>query len=195
MSKSLSNSVQAPSEAMAKRIEVGKAIRLQLVELLTTEEGVHAETIVAAAGRLAGSLLFRTFNLPFEGYKPGATVLTDIANTKGPELLDTFGEATEQLEISLSAQSLAEPIPEEHQPLSTVIDQLESLTIPVAEIGVRYGMSLEETAHSCAIAAALLVRDVSDVLDSKIAARIVVYGLVEGTKTVPPKLVLPCLKD
>ena len=191
MSKTLASSNAAATEVTPQRVEVGKAIRLLLVERLTTEEGVHAETIVAAAGRLAGSLLFRTFNLALDRHQPGSTILSDIANMKGPELLDTFGEATEQLEISLSAQSLAELVPEEHQPHQSLLDQLASLTVPITEIGVQHNLSLEETAHACAIAAALLVRDVSDVLEPKMAARIVVYGLVEGTKTVPPKCTLP----
>jgi len=52
---------------------------------------LHSETVIAAAARMAGTMLFRSFGFDTSKMLPGAAVLSNEANQKGPELLNIVG--------------------------------------------------------------------------------------------------------
>ena len=55
--------------------------------LLTTERGLHTETVIASSARMAGTMLFRSFVFPGGKFEPGTTVLSEEANVQGPKLM------------------------------------------------------------------------------------------------------------
>jgi hypothetical protein len=50
------------------------------------------------------------------------------------------------------------------------------------------GLSAEEAAHACALAAARLVKMCAEVLDARIGFALAAQGFVEGSKTMPVAL-------
>ena len=74
----------------------------ELVELIAAELGegraVHSATAITSCALLAGSFMFRSFNLQLKDVSPGNVVLSEEANEKWPVLmnivrwmLDTWG--------------------------------------------------------------------------------------------------------
>ena len=73
--------------------EQNKAVG-EFVELIAAKiadgRAVHSETAIAVCARLSGSLLLRSFNFELEAWEPGAALLSEEANQKGPELINTM---------------------------------------------------------------------------------------------------------
>ena len=58
-----------------------------LLSKLANGQGVHAETAISSAARMAGTFLLRSSGLPLHSVKPGSPVFSDAMNEQGPELL------------------------------------------------------------------------------------------------------------
>ena len=160
------------------------------LELLKTEDGIHAETAVAAAARMAGTFLFRSFGFDVKGIPPGTPALSDKANDHGPLLVDVLGATLERIGVRLDGHRIQRPLNDEgHQPLLTFLDSQQKLEPRYAIIRHRWGLSLEDAAAAAATTAALLIRDTAHVLDPHIAFGIAAFGFVEGAKTVPAPMV------
>jgi len=176
---------KAQVAAAAKMVEA-------IVRLLRNQKGVHAETAIAAAARLGGTFLFRSFGLPTAGIEPGAPVLSDRANEEGPGLMQTFayGLAAEGLDPrALQTNDL--DVPEQNRPLLTVVQTQEKLEVEVRAIAAAAKLDPSQAAHACALAAARLVKMTVQVLDPRVGFAVAAYGFVEGTKTMPMPLAVP----
>ncbi len=171
----------------ADEVAVGREFRTCILEKLTDERGVHAETAVSAAARMAGTFLLRSFDLPIAKLEPGAPVLSDAANAKGPALVELLLFALEQMKIPID-QARAKAANHDGAALLTVLQIQERAEVGLTEIKNRHGLDYEGAARAAAFAAAFLVQDTKEVLDPSAAFGIAAYGFVEGAKTVPQKL-------
>ena len=160
-----------------------------IVRLLRNERGVHAETAIAAAARLGGTFLFRSFRFPPKDIQPGAPVFSDLANEQGPALVQTFayGLAAEGLDPQ-ALQTATLEVPERNQPLLGVVATQEKLEAELRAIAAAQRLAEPEAAHACALAAARLVKMTVQVLDPRVAFAVAAYGFVEGSKTMPAPL-------
>jgi hypothetical protein len=154
-------------------------------ETLKTERGVHAETAIAGAARMAGTFLFRSFNFSLEGAKPGQPVLSDQANEQGLRLIQILGSVLEHVGVELDKDKLGKtPVPE-NRPLLGFLETQKHLEPKYSTIKLRLGLSLQDAADSAAAATALIIQQSLPVLDPNVAFGIAVYGFIEGSKTVP----------
>ena len=155
------------------------------IEALRTEQGVHAGTAVAAAARMAGTFLFRSFRFRLPDVKPGQPVLSDEANEQGPRLLHVLVGVLGDLGVELDRERLkAEPGPE-HKPLLPFLETQGKVEPPCEGIRQRLGLSLASAALAAAAATAVVIGRTAKVLDPNVAFHIAAYGFVEGTKTAP----------
>jgi len=152
---------------------------------LQSDRGVHAETAVAVAARMAGTFLFRSFNLPMTGVTPGSAVLSDAANEQGPELIGTLFKMLTALKVPLDPSKVKYDTPEDNKPHWTILETQSKLGATFRTTAARHGLADRRAALASVMAAAFLIRDTAPVLDSHIAAGIALYGFVEGTKTAP----------
>lgn len=134
---------------------------------------------------MGGTILFRTFGLPTANMAVGSPVFSDIANERGPVLVEVLKAGLSGLGIEIDENASGTGPTEHHAPLITFIETLEKLEKKIGEITVANGLYGEAAARSCALAAALLISLTKQVLDPNIGFGLAVYGLVEGTKTVP----------
>lgn len=150
---------------------------------LTSNDPLHPGTVITATARLGGSFLFRTFGIQMDNATPGSMVLSDIANEKGPVLMQVLGNTLTSLGINPDPEKLNEAAPAESQ-LSYLQSQ-EILQEPVHAIMKENNLDNEQMAHACAIATAYLVRDFQDEIGCENGYYTAVYGFVEGCKTFP----------
>jgi len=156
---------------------------------LRNERGVHAETAIAAAGRLAGTCLLRSLKLPIDTMEPGRAVFSDLANERGPALVDLLAGVLGQMGIGVDvgrSQGAAEAAA---KPQLTVAETQTRLEPTLDQIRRSHQLTHEESAHAAVIAAAMFIRDCASVLGTDAGFGIAVYGLVEGSKTVPARWV------
>jgi hypothetical protein len=169
-----------------KILEAAQLMRDALRKLVASPQGVHAETLVAAAARMAGTMLFRSFGLDSGDLRPGSVVLSEQANRRGPLLMETMFATLRRLgHTDLEQDDLKgarETTALSRLSLAETQRRLEPWYRKTQEV---CGLSLAEAAGAGAIATALVIHDSGAVLDLHAACAIAVYGMVESLKTVP----------
>jgi hypothetical protein len=158
-----------------------------ILEKLRNEQGVHAETAIAAAARMAGTFLLRSFNLPIENLTPGDAVLSDAANEKGPVLINVLEGVLKQIGVSLDPGKISLDQQSGDKPHFSVIETQALVENSLAEVKSKHQLDYEEAARAAAITTAFFVKECSSVLDPHAGFSIALYGFVEGSKTVPQK--------
>jgi hypothetical protein len=168
-----------------RQIEAAQEFVNTTIDALKTERGVHAETAIAGAARMAGTFLFHSFGFTLEGVKAGQAVLSDKANEQGPRLIQILGSVLSHVGITLEKEQQDELPSAENRPLLGFLETQRLLEPRYLKIKDRLGLSLQEAAESAAVASALLIQQSAQVLNPNIAFKVAVYGFIEGTKTAP----------
>ena len=159
-----------------------------IVAALRSDRGVHAETAIAAAARIGGAFLFRSFGFEPRGIEPGSPVFSDAANERGPLLVQTLGTELMAAGVGKAVLSAGAQIPDAHLPHLSVTETQTLIESPLRRIAERYRLSPEEAAHACALAAARLIAMCAQVLDAQTGFALAARAFVEGSKTMPIRL-------
>jgi hypothetical protein len=133
-----------------------------------TAEGIHPETAVVAAARMAGSFLLRSFG--FE---------------QGRRLLEILGGVLVHGGVGLDREKLAQGPDPERQPELDFVASQTALEDAFSAVRARKKLSLRESAEAAAAATAFLIQQFAEELDPSTAFAIAVQGFIEGAKTVP----------
>ncbi len=169
-----------------KILEAAELLREALRKLVASPQGVHAETLVASAARMAGTMLFRSFGPTGAEPAPGSVVMSDQANQRGPLLMQTMFATLRRLGHSdldeANLKGARETTALSRLSLAETQQRLEPWYRKTKQV---CGLSFAETAGAAAIATALVIHDSGAVLDVHRACAIAVHGMVESLKTVP----------
>ena len=152
---------------------------------LATERGIHLETAIASAAYLAGTSLFRTFNLPIKSMPPGTPIFSDIANKRGPELVSILGSVLEAQGMPVKGDEIVTQTPAEHLPHKDLLDLQREMEDGFVEILSHHAYDKLDGARIAAICCALYIKEGRGSLDPRIGFGIAVNGFLTGTKTVP----------
>jgi hypothetical protein len=162
----------------------------EVVDLIASTIGqnreVHSATAIATSARLSGAFLFKSFGLNIEGAKPGTAVLSNQANEEGPELINVIGTVLSNLGVTIDKAKM-----ESAEIQKSEIDFLQSLNVTqtkASEIRNKYGLKDKEMAIVCAMSTAFIIQQCQNDLNVESGFNTAVYGLIEGSKTVPPKM-------
>ena len=156
-----------------------------VISRLATEKGVHAETALSAAARMAGTFALRSCGLPLFRFMPGTSILGDVIDEQGQKVLRTVDETLAGMSVRLDPQKLDCDLPEGNQPRMTLAEVQSVMDAAFRTIAEKYTLSNEEAAHAVAMSTADLIQKCSGVLDPHLGYTIAVYGMVEASKTVP----------
>src|SRR4030095_16275817 len=72
-----------------------------VISLLANGRGVHAETAISAAARMAGTFVLRSCRLPVSNFKPGTPIYSDLIDEEGQKVLGTVGDTLSGLKVRL----------------------------------------------------------------------------------------------
>jgi hypothetical protein len=167
-----------------EQIDAAYAFANATMKELNSERGVHAETAVAAAARMAGAYLFRSFGFALASLEPGQYVLSEQANEQRPRLVAILSSILSDLGIHID-ESKRGPPGAAHQPQLGVNDTQMLLGPEFAGIREGYRLSLPQAAEAGAVATAIVLSSCAQVLDPNVAFNVAVMGFIEGTKTAP----------
>jgi hypothetical protein len=170
-------------------VEAADLLHRTLRKLVVSGQGIHAETIIAAAARMSGTMLFRSFSPTFDHLPPGAVVMSDQGNEQGPVLLSTMFATLKQLgHDDIDEQRLGgatDTTAQSQLSLSetqTILEPWYRKTMEVCRL------SFCDTAAAAAMATALQIHDCRSVLQVHSGCAIAIHGMVESLKTVPQPL-------
>lgn len=156
-----------------------------ILRKLRTEEGVHAETAIAAAARMAGSYRLRSLPVPLAGLTPGSAIPCELADEAGAELVATLAAALAAYAIDIDRARVPAQVPEANAAQHSLLQMQLMFWRPFQLAVHRHRLSDREAALAAAGAAALLIRDAAPVLDPLLAFSIATRGFSEGARTVP----------
>lgn len=164
----------------------------EMVEIFAAKLGqnrsVHSETAIAAGARMAGTMLFRSFEFDTSGMSPGSAILSEEANTKGPELMNIVTSMLHQYGLPLDREKLEKVSGRGEAPKFTVTEMQELLEEDLTRVREKQALELADGARACALAVAFLVRECAPKIGLEVGFNIAAYGFIEGCKTVPISL-------
>jgi hypothetical protein len=147
--------------------------------------GIHPATVIAASARMAGTYLFRSFELDLQGVKPGQIVLSPQAAQREGDLIQVALGSLARFGIKVALtppQSVNDP---QNQPVLAFLDTQRKIEPAYFPICRKFNFSAEQAAHSAAAATALLVRHCATALEPNVAFGVAAFGFIEGCKTTP----------
>jgi hypothetical protein len=163
----------------------------EFVDLVASKLGsgraVQSETAIASAARLAGSLLFRSFDLNVQLAQPGSIILSDEANEQVPQLINIMSAMLQHFAVPLDQAKIGgEPSKRGNPPQLSPVESLSLLQEDALQIARSNGLTLKEAAQAAAIATAFIVKECAPSLGPELGFSIAAYSFIEGCKTVPP---------
>ncbi len=168
-----------------KHLDAASAMAEVLATRLGENRAVHAETAIACAARMAGTMLFRSFGLDTSTMTPGSVVLSEQANEKGPALVSIVIMMMQQYGLQPNKEKLADVANRGEPPRLTVLQTQELLDADLKRVCDEHHLDQEDGACACALATAWLVKECAPNVGLEVGFNIAAYGFIEGTKTVP----------
>lgn len=163
----------------------------EIVDLIANAIGrkreVHSATAIITSARLSGAFLFKSFGLNIDDAKPGTAVLSDQANQEGPELINVISAVLSNLGVAIDNNKMESAEIEESE-----LDFLQSLSVTQTranKIMAKYLLTYKEMAVSCAMSSAFIIEQCKNDIAVESGFNLAIYGLIEGSKTVPPRIV------
>ncbi len=156
-----------------------------VISELTTQHGVHAETAISAASRMAGTFVLRSCGLPLSNFTPGTPIFADAIDEEGQQVLRTVDDALAALNVVLDEEKLDYDVPAANSPRMELAEVQMLLAAAFRTILDKYHLTENEGAHAAAVSTAVLIQRCSGVLDPHLGYALAVFGMVEGSKTVP----------
>ncbi len=149
---------------------------------------MHPGTTVAAAARMAGTMLYRTFPFAAQPLPPGQVVLSEEANAAGPTLLALAAQYLSLAGIALEGFRADAEIPLAHRPRFAFLETQRRLEPEFTAIRERNGLGGVEGAHAAAVGTAIVIQVVAKAMPPAVGLAIAAVAFVEGTKTAPAPL-------
>lgn len=173
---------------LSSALNAAKIFAASAKKVLSTEDGVHIETLISSISRVAGSMMYRSFALDESikpDIKPGTHVLSEQANIYGPHMMNILLTTLQKLGTPLHEGDMHPDYATakfSHLSFQQANERLGPFFMTYCEAA---SMSHLEAAMAAAMAAALTIYDYRDTLAVEKGASIAVFGFVEGTKTAP----------
>lgn len=155
---------------------------------LRTPGGVPHEKAILVGAQLGGSFLLRSLDVPLAGLAPGAEVQSEAANERGPLLVQTLGAGLAALKVPIQTGWLRGAREPSEAARIGVTEAQALVERALLESARRHGLTLEQSAHACALAVGQMIQMAAVELDPHRAFELATWGFVQGTRTVPVAL-------
>lgn len=169
---------------MTAYFQAARDIYQMLLYGLKDEQGVHAESAVAALSAVCGEELLRACHVDLSQFPPGGFVIVDQINDSGPRLLGYLEELLAQLGVD-HGDNWSGKVPPEYQPLKEPLQLAAILRPQMQNLLEKHKLNETQAAHAACMALAILIRDCSPVLPARISVLIAANTIMRAAKSVP----------
>jgi len=173
------------SEIEKKHFDASGEMSEVIASRLGNNRGVHPETVIAAAARMAGTMLFRSFGIDTSGMEAGSVILSEEANENGPRLIHILGGMLNNYGLEPNREKLADAENRGDEPSLSILETQELLAEDFTTICDKNNLSSSEAADACALLTAWLIKECAPQIGLEAGFNLAVYSFIEGAKTVP----------
>jgi hypothetical protein len=166
------------------QIDAAQAFANALTAALRGGRGVHAETAVAGAARMAGTFLCRALALAPTGAAPGELLPSAQATADTAHLVALARAVLGEIGLPLDDARLGGD-GQAQTPHHDLLATQRLLGPAFGDIRLRFDLTLPQAAEAAAVATAFVIHQGARVLDPHVAFGVAVYGFIEGAKSVP----------
>lgn len=152
---------------------------------LTTSDGLNIPSAISGCARLAGTSLFRSFDLGPIAAKPGEPVLSAAAEDATAMLIRVCAGALHDLGRSAPESPPPGLLDERNRPRLAFLETQRVLDPVLAPMRLRHGLDHRQAGVAAAIAAAILVNGFAEHFDPALGFGVAAYGFTEGARTMP----------
>lgn len=147
---------------------------------------IDTSEAIASTARLAGSFLFRSFDFKIDDAAPGTVMLSQEANTQGPQLVNITHAVLHNMGVQIDDSKMSQG--NQQKPAeSDFVEVIGRMQKPALEIMQSNELNYEQLAQSAAIATAFIIQQSSNITPEQ-GLGTAIYHFIEGTKTFPPAL-------
>lgn len=133
----------------AQNRAVGEFVDLVAEKVGSGGRAIHPETAISSAGRVAGSLLLRSFNFDLASHEPDTVLLSNEANEKGPMLFGAMAGFLAHSGVPLNKELLGgDQASRGTPPQLSFQDALTLLQSDAMSIAKRNGLTLEDVSNN-----------------------------------------------
>jgi hypothetical protein len=162
---------------------------VDLIAGLGAGRAMHSETAIAISARMSGSLLLRSFGFDLLTPSPGTVLLSEEANQKIPQLINLLIALLRHYQIELNQSMLgAASELRGDEPELDLLQSLQLVQDAAINIASKHSLSMLQAAESATLATGFVVKECAKNIRAETAFNVAAYGLLEGCKTVPPRL-------
>src|SRR5262245_14584153 len=142
-----------------EQMEAAREISDTIVLKLAAWDALDASTAIAAASRMAGTLLLAASGLPIRRFRPGTNIVSDRLDSQGRELRGAVSEALSRLPLYMDTSEPDYFIPDADMPRME-LRTTQLLLEPVMQVILaKHRLTDEQGAFAAAIASALLIQE------------------------------------
>ena len=163
---------------------VGDIIEMVVSVIGNGSREIDTTEAISSTARLAGSFLFRSFGFKIEDAKPGTVMLSENANTKGPQLINITRSVLQNYNIQIDNSKMSNGNCKQVE--SNFTEVISKVQIPALQIMKKNDLSYEQFAQSAAIATAFIIQQSNNVTPEE-GFGTAIYHYIEGSKTYPPE--------
>ena len=137
--------------------ECGRAMAMAAVPAMGTSGTINVPTVIAACARMAGTYLFRSFNLHVQSAGPGQVVLSQEAAANTPALLQTCAGILKELGTTIASAPVTPLDADTHKPKLDLLQTQAFMEPSFAPLQATHSLNDRQMAHAAAIGTAILI--------------------------------------
>lgn len=151
------------------------------------EDGIHAETAIAALASIAGTTLLLACirDSDLKDLQGGQALFSTDVNDHAPRLIQAMSEIAEEIGLALEKHDFAREVPPDHQPKEHALQLARKLRKPCWEIFEANNIKALDRAMVSAIATITLLKRTESVLDPRIGIAVAIEAVITASKAVP----------
>ena len=162
---------------------IGDIVDLIAIKIGNKKREINPRDAILCSGNLIGMFMFLSFNFDFEKLSPGDVLLSNEANELGSKIISRLLYELKKYGIEIKNNKDSDL----YESSLSYLEILDRLQKDAMDIMSKYDFNYEQAYILCTSAAAFIIQNVSTKVDVNEGFAIALYGIIQGSKTVPYK--------
>ena len=160
---------------------IGEIVDLIAVKIGNEKREINPRDAILCSGNLIGLFMFLSFDFEYKKLEPGSVLLSEKANELGPKVINRLLLELKNYGIEIQDNNNSNI----YESSLSYLDIMNKVQKDAIEIFSKYNFDYNQATIICISAAAFVIQNVSTNVDANEGVGIAIYGIIQGSKTVP----------